>query len=123
MMKQALVALAVSSLACAADDPAGEPPPDAGVVVSSPDAQVVAEAPDAAPPPAPADAAPTVRKRVFVSEASHHGDLGGPAGADRLCGEAASAAGLGGEWTAWVSTAEVNAIQRVSEGPWYLVDG
>ena len=58
------------------------------------------------------------------------GDLGGLAGADRLCTSLATAAGLGGRtWRAYLSTpagpggAAVNARDRIGSGPWANVKG
>jgi hypothetical protein len=84
-----------------------------------------------APPVAPIDPATPANKRVFVTSTSYHGDLqsqGGGAdgldGADRLCGESAATAGLGGTWLAWVSTSEADALSRLPVGVrWTLIDG
>lgn len=68
----------------------------------------------------------------FVSSAGsgRGGDLGGLAGADRLCSSLASAAGMGGyTWRAYLSTqpsggtAQVNARDRIGAGPWQNVKG
>lgn len=68
-------------------------------------------------------AAPSGPKRVFVTSSNFQGDLGGLAGADAKCNAAASAAQLGGTFVAWLSTATVNAKDRVtSNGPWHRVD-
>src|SRR5262245_2730644 len=69
-------------------------------------------------------------KRIFVTSTPYTGDLKtngagmtGLHGADNLCGLAATAAGLGGTWTAWLSSSTVDAIDRINDvGPWYLVD-
>ena len=71
-----------------------------------------------------------VAKRVFVTAASFHGDLkqqgagaDGLEGADLLCAAAATSAGLGGTWVAWVSTSGADAISRLaSDGRWTLID-
>jgi hypothetical protein len=70
------------------------------------------------------DAAPAF-KRVFVASGQHDGNLGGLAGADAMCTAAATNAHLGGgPWVAWLSTATVDAIDRITgDGPWFLVDG
>lgn len=62
----------------------------------------------------------------FVSSTpvSGDGDLGGIEGADAHCVALAEAAGA--ERTAWVaylSTSEVDAIDRIGSGPWYNFDG
>ena len=68
----------------------------------------------------------------FVSSAGSGkgGDLGGLAGADRLCSSLASAAGMGNyTWRAYLSTqpsggtAQVNARDRIGTGPWQNVKG
>ena len=52
------------------------------------------------------------------------GNIGGLAGADALCNNAAKAAGLPGTYTAWLSTTAVNAVDRIkADGPWQLVNG
>ena len=54
-------------------------------------------------------------------------DLGGLAGADRLCQTLAAAAGAGGKtWRAYLSTqgaGAVNAKDRIGDGPWQNVKG
>lgn len=98
---------------------------------SQPDAEVAAPP----TPPAPRDAGQRVDssadgatnagpRKAFVSSTLTNGNIGGVAGADALCNAAAKAAALPGTYTAWISTAAVNAIDRItSEGPWQLVDG
>lgn len=59
-------------------------------------------------------------KRVFVTGTTYNGSLGGITGADQKCATAAQAANLGGTWKAWISDANTNAIDRITEvGPWY----
>lgn len=68
-------------------------------------------------------------KRIFATAATYSGNLraaGGEAdalaSADKLCNQAAEAAELGGTWRAWLSTSEVDAIDRIEDvGPWYTV--
>jgi hypothetical protein len=51
-------------------------------------------------------------------------DLGGLAGADSHCADLAKAAGITGKtWKAYLSTATVNAKDRIGKGPWYNVKG
>ncbi|MBK8257783.1 MAG: hypothetical protein IPK82_34580 [Polyangiaceae bacterium] len=74
---------------------------------------------------------PMGAKRVFVTSSVYTGNLmengngvDGLDGGDKLCQLAADAAGLGGQWTAWLSTTDVNAIDRIGDvGPWYRLDG
>lgn len=66
----------------------------------------------------------TAQKYIFVTSAQYSSDLGGLAGADEKCNIAATAAGLPGTYTAWLSDNNTNAIDRITgTGPWYLVDG
>lgn len=67
---------------------------------------------------------PTFR-RVFISSETFTANLGGASGADAKCNAAASAAGLGGTWAAWLSTSSSTAKQRFvhSTVPWKLLDG
>jgi len=62
-------------------------------------------------------------KRIFISRAVHEGSFGGLAAADAQCNLYASAAEIGGAWTAWLSDSATDAIDRIEDvGPWYLVD-
>lgn len=62
--------------------------------------------------------------KAFVSSAIVNGGLGGVAGADKICSDLAKAQGLAGTYVAWISTAGVNAIDRITaNGPWQRVDG
>ncbi len=65
-------------------------------------------------------------KIAFVSSQIITGNLGGVAGADATCTKLATDAkvGSGGTWKAWISTAGVNAIDRMTaNGPWKTVTG
>jgi hypothetical protein len=69
---------------------------------------------------------PASELRIFVSSVRYSGDLGGLEGADEKCTAVATAAGLSGQWMAWVSDdiAGVDAIDRIQgEGPWVRTDG
>jgi hypothetical protein len=60
------------------------------------------------------------RKRLAFSRGGSNGNLGGLAGADRLCQRAAPS----GVWKAWLSDATTNAIDRIADvGPWYTMNG
>ncbi|MCX4243061.1 DUF1554 domain-containing protein [Paraliomyxa miuraensis] len=63
--------------------------------------------------------------RVFVTSQTHNGAYGGTAGADTLCNDLATAAGLGGTFTAWLSTDTEDAAARIDPtgAPYVLVDG
>lgn len=81
-------------------------------------------------PNEPADAgdagsdAPVGPLKAFVSSETPTGNLGGVAGADALCNKLAAAAKLPGTYRAWISTAQVDAIDRITgAGPWVRVDG
>lgn len=82
---------------------------------------------DDAPPDEPDPVAGA--KRIFVTRGTYEGALAidaerGIAAADTICTMRAKAAGLGGTWIAWLSTSELDAIDRVkSLGPWQVVRG
>lgn len=99
------------------DDDVSPPPKDAGK-----DANKEQDAGnDAEPPPPPP---PPAHKRVFVTKQRFTGNLGGRAGADAKCNDAAAAANLqGGPWIAWVSTNDKSIIELIADkSPWYLVN-
>ncbi len=61
------------------------------------------------------------RKRVFVTRTWFTGNLGGLAGADAKCAEAAAAAGLGSVWKAYVSVTGTSAFDRLDDvAPWVV---
>ena len=63
---------------------------------------------------------------VFVTKERYQGNLGGLGGlaeADAICQETAKAAGLTGtDWTAWLSDSTGNAIDRIPDGQYRLLD-
>lgn len=64
-------------------------------------------------------------RRVFVTSQVFTGDLGGIAGADEKCQSAAEAAGLPGEYRAWLSTPDTSPIDWLvhSSVPYRQVNG
>lgn len=70
-----------------------------------------ADEPDARPP---IDDTDVPHKVVFATSIKHDGDLGGLEGADALCAERASAAGLEGSFMAWLSAPEEPAAGRLA---------
>jgi hypothetical protein len=64
-------------------------------------------------------------RRIFVTSAARTADLGGIDGADALCASEASAAGLQGEFKAWLSTADSAVADRVVQStvPYVRIDG
>jgi hypothetical protein len=102
-------------------------PPDVGPADGAPvetgSADTGVPVPDAGPPPSPCPAA----ARVFVTSGMFTGDLGGLAGADQSCTSAAAAAGLGGNWNAFLSDSNTSAINRIykvnGSGGYVLVNG
>jgi len=67
---------------------------------------------------------PPGSKRIFITATGYTGNLAGSAGADTICTAASDVVGLGGRWTAWISTASSDALSRIQEvGPWFLLDG
>jgi hypothetical protein len=63
--------------------------------------------------------------RVFVTNQTYNGALGGHAGADTTCQTLATGAGLGGTWMAWISDSTSSPSQRFSMPTlgYYLLDG
>ncbi|MBK9072002.1 MAG: hypothetical protein IPL79_13510 [Myxococcales bacterium] len=69
--------------------------------------------------------------RVFVTSQRYPANLraagGGASGlasADNLCQLSADAAALGGQWVAWLSSTDADALDRITgAGPWYRTDG
>jgi hypothetical protein len=64
-------------------------------------------------------------KYVFVSSTTHTANLGGLAGADQICQDLASDAGLLGTFKAWLSAATQSPSTRFAHSatPYYLTDG
>lgn len=63
-------------------------------------------------------------KRVFVTSTGMTGNMGGIGAADAFCQTAATNAGLSGNWIAWLSTSQQEAIDRITHtGRYVLVDG
>src|SRR5262245_37601453 len=61
------------------------------------------------------------RCRVFITNESYSGSLGGLEGANQKCTNQAAVAGYGGTWRAWLSSDTESAIDGiVGSGPWYL---
>lgn len=89
---------------CAVDDPAADMPAEPG----------------------------TTGLRVFVTYGKYAGDLtayldsaaNGLAAGDEICQVRATAAQLGGKWRAWLSSSEIDALDRMAgHGPWTLTNG
>jgi hypothetical protein len=62
----------------------------------------------------------------FITSRTGDGNLGGLAGADKICQDLAAAVGAGGKtWKAYLSTEnpKVDAKTRIGNGPWYNVKG
>ncbi len=71
----------------------------------------------------PVDVDISLRKRVFVSSTKYKGDIGGIEAATAVCIDLAQHAGLGGDWMAFLSVPEDEAIERIVDvGPWYLIN-
>lgn len=62
---------------------------------------------------------------IFVTEGGSNAGLGGLDGADSTCASEAAAAGLDGEFRAWLSTLEVAVADRLTQStvPYERVDG
>lgn len=67
----------------------------------------------------------TCASGVFVSSVTYPGSLGGLTGADMYCDGLARAAGLRGDWMAWLSDDRLAAGQRIpgASDPYVLYDG
>jgi hypothetical protein len=61
--------------------------------------------------------------RVFVTSDLYDGDLGGLAGADAICGDAATAGGLDGTFVAYLSSGGIDARSRLTGRGWIRTDG
>lgn len=64
-------------------------------------------------------------RRIFVTDTVQNAAFGGIAGADALCVSQAAAAGLQGEFRAWLSTSSSAVADRLTRStvPYVLVDG
>lgn len=64
-------------------------------------------------------------RRVFITSATHDGNLGGLAGGDAFCQALADAQGLGGTFRMWLSDATGSPSTRFvqSADPYYLLNG
>lgn len=62
--------------------------------------------------------------RVFVSSHTNNGNMGGLSGADQICQDNATTAGLGGTWKAWLSDSTTSASDRLyhSPSPYVLIN-
>ncbi|MEB2285095.1 MAG: hypothetical protein B6D46_10190 [Polyangiaceae bacterium UTPRO1] len=77
--------------------------------------QTPTPAPSATPSPLPTTTpTPMPFNIAFVTSTTHNGNFGGLEGADAICGDLAAAAGLGGTYVAWLSTATVTAASRLA---------
>lgn len=65
------------------------------------------------------------RNYVFVTSQDYDANFGGLEQADGICADLAAAAGLAGEYVAWLSTSTANACDRIPESAegWARVDG
>jgi hypothetical protein len=104
--------------------PTPPPPPDAPPeALAKPDA----DQPDV---PGLSDGGPAATMSFFVTSkgtGAKGGNLGGLAGADKICQDLAAAVGAGGRtWHAYLSTqgpGAVDARDRIGTGPWYNARG
>jgi hypothetical protein len=62
---------------------------------------------------------------MFITDTAQDADFGGIEGADALCASQATAAGLDGEFRAWLSTTTSSVADRLTRSavPYLLVDG
>lgn len=82
--------------------------------------------PTPTPTPAPTPTPPS-SLRVFVTNSSYAGSLGGLSGADNICQSLGSARFPGTSWKAWLSTANpapgIDAKDRIIDSQYVKVDG
>ena len=67
-----------------------------------------------------------LERRMFVTSTAQSGALGGIEGADALCAQQATEAGLEGEFRAWLSTTSSSVAERLmpeEDARYVLVDG
>jgi len=99
----------------------------AAVVMSS--SYLLLAQPPPPPPGQPAQPPPPMSFFVASAGSGKGADLGGLAGADRICQTLATAAGSTKTWHAYLSAAAangqpaVNARDRIGAGPWYNAKG
>ena len=62
-------------------------------------------------------------KRVFVTRTAYTGNLGGLAGADKICQAEAEKAGLDGVWKALLSNSTVDARDRIADAQYITNNG
>jgi len=64
-------------------------------------------------------------RRVFITSKTYTSNFGGLSVADKACNDAATSAGLGGNWAAWLSTKATSAASRLEHAtvPYQLLDG
>jgi hypothetical protein len=61
---------------------------------------------------------------VFTSSLVHDGNMGGAAGGDAMCAQAASASGLPGHFISWIGTSTTNPLTRLGTARgWIRPDG
>ena len=97
------------------DSGGASPTPDAGGGGGNPP-PVDSGSPDTAPAPAPTGCSAGVA-RVFVTSSLYDGNFGGVSGADYDCAQSASAAGLSGNWLAWMSDSYTSAPSHIYAAP------
>jgi hypothetical protein len=69
------------------------------------------------------DASASTKRRIFITTNTTTGKLPGLKGGDDFCKAAATQAGAGGLWVAFLSIPGANAIDRLlTDGPWYSMD-
>jgi len=124
-MSRMPIFLLLGSVACSSNAPSAEPSVDAGMdsgIDAGVDAGIDAGADSGVD--AGVDAGVSQR-RVFVTDTIQSADFGGVSGADALCASQAAAAGLEGQFKAWLSTIASPVADRLTHSsvPYVLVDG
>lgn len=121
-MRPGLTSIVISGcllLACGADGDPANPDPDASAPADAPGGG----GPDGA---SGVDAPPGATSLViFLTSSTQNADFGGLAGADALCNNLASDAGLPGSFIAWLSVPGTDAADRlaIADLPFVRTDG
>lgn len=125
-LRDGLVAFVLVCGACATGETGTAPStsPEGGADASTPIGTGDGGADAGADARSDAAVSPAGTKRIFATKAQFTGAFGGANSADAHCAAAATAAGLGGTWKAWISDGAESAAQRVGTADkWLLVDG
>ncbi len=108
-----LSSASIAVVACLGDDPVVTPPPatDGGATGRDSAPGVEAGNDSSATDPCTGDGGPA--GLAFVTSSAHAGDLGGVAGADKICLDSARDAGLSQNFRAWIADTTTSPVDRI----------